>query len=152
MGNCGPTSKALEDRLLNDWKVLDDAEPDATRNALPADMLTMSGSGLDPNISPANAALQVARVAKLRGAPPERVAALVERPVADRSFGVFGEPRVNVLHNKFTLAYLVTLIQIRALRSSRTRTRAHQSTLLLAGLNPRISPAFVRREPFRRGY
>src|SRR5208283_4326573 len=56
--NLGPTSKALEDRLLNDWKALDDAEPDVTRNALPADMLTTSGSGLDPDISPANAALQ----------------------------------------------------------------------------------------------
>ncbi len=102
--NLGPTSKALEDRLLNDWKVLDDAEPDVTRNALPADMLTSSGSGLDPDISPANAALQVMRVAKLRGVQPERVAALVERHITDRSFGVFGEPRVNVLQLNLALA------------------------------------------------
>jgi len=102
--NLGPTSKALEDRLVNDWKVLDDADPDATRNALPADMLTTSGSGLDPDISPANAALQVKRVAKIRGVPPERVAALVERFVAHRSLGVFGEPRVNVLQLNLAIA------------------------------------------------
>jgi K+-transporting ATPase ATPase C chain len=91
--NLGPTSQALEDRLVNDWKVLDDADPDATRNALPADMLTTSGSGLDPDISAANAALQAQRVAKIRGVPPERVAALVERHVAHRDLGVLGEPR-----------------------------------------------------------
>jgi K+-transporting ATPase ATPase C chain len=102
--NLGPTSQALEDRLVNDWKVLDDAEPDVTSHALPADMLTTSGSGLDPDISPANAALQVKRVAKIRGVPPERVAALVDRHVAHRSLGVFGEPRVNVLQLNLALA------------------------------------------------
>jgi K+-transporting ATPase ATPase C chain len=102
--NLGPTSKALEDRLLNDWKALDDAEPDVTSHALPADMLTASGSGLDPDISPANAALQVKRVAKIRGVPPERVAALVERHVALRTLGVFGEPRVNVLQLNLAIA------------------------------------------------
>ena len=102
--NLGPTSKALEDRLLGDWKALDDAEPEVTSNALPADMLTTSGSGLDPDISPANAALQVKRVARTRGVPPERVAALVERHVTPRSLGVFGEPRVNVLQLNLALA------------------------------------------------
>ncbi|MGO9774124.1 MAG: potassium-transporting ATPase subunit KdpC [Roseiarcus sp.] len=102
--NLGPTSQALEDRLVNDWKVLDDAEPDVTSHALPADMLTTSGSGLDPDISPANAALQVKRVAKIRSVPPERVAALVERFVAHRSLGVFGEPRVNVLQLNLAIA------------------------------------------------
>ncbi len=102
--NLGPTSQALEDRLVNDWKVLDDADPDATRNALPADMLTTSGSGLDPDISAANAALQAQRVAKIRGVPPERVAALVERHVAHRDLGVLGEPRVNVLQLNLAIA------------------------------------------------
>ena len=101
--NLGPTSKALEDRLINDWKALDDAEPDVTWNALPADMLTTSGSGLDPDISPANAALQVKRVAKIRSVPPERIAALIERYVTRRSLGVFGEPRVNVLQLNLAL-------------------------------------------------
>jgi K+-transporting ATPase ATPase C chain len=67
-------------------------------------MLTTSGSGLDPDISPANAALQAKRVAKIRGVPPERVAALVERFVAHRSLGVFGEPRVNVLQLNLAIA------------------------------------------------
>ena len=102
--NLGPTSKALEDRLINDWKALDDAEPDLTWNALPADMLTTSGSGLDPDISPANAALQAQRVAKIRGVPPERVAAFVDQHVAPRTFGVFGEPRVNVLQLNLAIA------------------------------------------------
>ena len=101
--NLGPTSKTLEDRLLNDWRSLDDAEPDVTWNALPADMLTTSGSGLDPDISPANAASQVKRVAKIRGVPPESIAALVERYVNHRSLGVFGEPRVNVLQLNLTI-------------------------------------------------
>jgi K+-transporting ATPase ATPase C chain len=102
--NLGPTSQALEGRLVNDWKALDDAEPDVTWNALPADTLTTSGSGLDPDISPANAALQVKRVAKTRGVAPERIAALVERHVTHRSFGIFGEPRVNVLQLNLALA------------------------------------------------
>jgi len=102
--NLGPTSQALEDRLVNDWKVLDDAEPDVTSHALPADMLTTSGSGLDPDISPANAALQVKRVAKIRSVPPERVAALVDRHVTPRTFSILGEPRVNVLQLNLAIA------------------------------------------------
>jgi potassium-transporting ATPase KdpC subunit len=102
--NLGPTSQALEDRLINDWKALDDAEPDVTWNALPADMLTTAGSGLDPDISPANAALQAKRVAKIRGVAPGRIEALVERYVTHRSLGVFGEPRVNVLQLNLALA------------------------------------------------
>ena len=106
--NLGPTSQALEDRLINDWKALDDAEPDVTWNALPADMLTTSGSGLDPDISPANAALQAKRVAKIRGVPPGRIAALVERYVTHRSLGVIGEPPVNVLQLNLALAERVS--------------------------------------------
>ena len=64
---------------------------------LPADMLTTSASGLDPDISPANAALQVARVARARGVSPADISALLDRRIIDRSLRVFGEPRVNVL-------------------------------------------------------
>ncbi len=102
--NLGPTSSALEDRLLGDWKALDDLDPDATNNALPADMLTTSASGMDPDISPANAFLQARQVARTRSVSPERIVALVEEHVASRSLGVFGEPRVNVLELNIALS------------------------------------------------
>jgi K+-transporting ATPase ATPase C chain len=72
---------------------------------LPADMLTTSASGLDPDISPANAALQVARVAQARGVPPADISALLQRRITGRSFLVFGEPRVNVLDLNLALRH-----------------------------------------------
>lgn len=67
------------------------------RGQVPADLVTASASGLDPHISPANAALQSARVAAARGVPATTLAALVEQHTEARQFGVLGEPRVNVL-------------------------------------------------------
>ena len=101
--NLGPTSKALSHRLTADRKALDDAQPDLAGKALPSDVLTTSGSGLDPDITPANAALQVQRVAQARGAPPEQIAALVEQQTVSRSLGIFGEPRINVLELNIAL-------------------------------------------------
>jgi potassium-transporting ATPase KdpC subunit len=95
--NLGPTSKVLQDRLSADRKALDEAQPELAGKLVPADMLTASASGLDPDITPANAMLQVARVAKARGVPPERIEALVKQHVTPRSLWIFGEPRVNVL-------------------------------------------------------
>jgi K+-transporting ATPase ATPase C chain len=95
--NLGPTSKALQDRLADDRKALDAAQPGLGGKTLPADVLTTSGSGLDPDITPANANLQIERIAKARGAPPDQIAALVARHATSRSLGIFGEPRVNVL-------------------------------------------------------
>ncbi len=93
--NKGPTDatlaaavRARADSLLADG---------AVRGAIPTDAVTASASGLDPHISPANARLQVGRVARARGADPASVAALVERHVEGRQFGLLGEPRVNVL-------------------------------------------------------
>ncbi len=94
--NLGPTSKPLQERLIGDRKALDQAQPELAGKALPSDVLTTSASGLDPDITPANASLQVQRVAKARGVPPEQIAALVERHITPRSLGIFGEPRVNV--------------------------------------------------------
>jgi K+-transporting ATPase ATPase C chain len=101
--NLGPTSKALQDRLTADRAALDQAQPELAGKPLPADMLTTSASGLDPDITPANALLQVARVAEARGVPPEQVAALVAQHTTPRSLWIFGEPRVNVLELNLAL-------------------------------------------------
>ncbi len=101
--NLGPTSKALQDRLTADRAALDQAQPELAGKPLPADMLTASASGLDPDITPANALLQVARVAKARGVAPAQIAALVEQHVTPRSLWIFGEPRVNVLELNLAL-------------------------------------------------
>jgi potassium-transporting ATPase KdpC subunit len=93
----------LLDRLSADRKALDAAQPELAGTALPADMLTASASGLDPDITPANAMLQVTRVAQARGVPPERIAALVQQHVTPRSLWIFGEPRVNVLELNLAL-------------------------------------------------
>ena len=95
--NLGPTSKDLAERLSANRKALEEMQPELAGAMLPADMLTTSASGLDPDISPANAALQVARVARARGVPPADINALIDRQITGRSFGIFGEPRVNVL-------------------------------------------------------
>ncbi len=101
--NLGPTSKALQGRLTADRAALDQAQPELAGRPLPADMLTASASGLDPDITPANALLQVARVAKARGVLPEQVAALVAQHTTGRSLWIFGEPRVNVLELNLAL-------------------------------------------------
>lgn len=92
--NLGPTSKALIERIKGDVETLKKENPSA---AVPVDLVTTSGSGLDPDISPAAALFQVPRVAKARNLPEERVRALVEAQVEGRTFGLLGEPRVNVL-------------------------------------------------------
>jgi K+-transporting ATPase ATPase C chain len=95
--NLGPTSVKLADTLIasavDSAMRLDGAE----KGKIPSDMVTSSGSGVDPHISPANALLQVARVAKARGASDAAVRALVEKHIEGRQFGFFGESRVNVL-------------------------------------------------------
>jgi K+-transporting ATPase ATPase C chain len=95
--NLGPTSKDLQQRLLRDREALEITQRELAGAMLPADMLTTSASGLDPDISPANAVLQVARVARARGVPPAEIDALLEQHITGRRLGIFGEPRVNVL-------------------------------------------------------
>jgi K+-transporting ATPase ATPase C chain len=92
--NLGPTSKALNDRVKEDVDKLKAENPGA---AVPADLVTTSGSGLDPDISPEAALFQVPRVAKARNVPQDRVRQLVTDNTAGRLAGLLGEPRVNVL-------------------------------------------------------
>lgn len=101
--NLGPTSETLAQRLFADRRALEQAQPELAGAKLPADMLTTSASGLDPDISPANAALQAARVARARGIPLADIYALLARHTAGRGFGIFGEPRVNVLEANLAL-------------------------------------------------
>jgi K+-transporting ATPase ATPase C chain len=94
--NFGPTNKALVDRVRDDVKKFRQENPTYT-GPIPADLLTTSASGLDPHISPASAFAQVDRVAKARGVAADVVRRAVEQRVEGRQFGIFGEPRVNVL-------------------------------------------------------
>jgi K+-transporting ATPase ATPase C chain len=92
--NLGPTNKTLIDRVRAD---LQKAQAENPSVAVPVDLVTASGSGLDPEISPAAAEFQVPRVARERKMPEVEVRALVQKFTQDRQFRVFGEPRVNVL-------------------------------------------------------
>jgi K+-transporting ATPase ATPase C chain len=95
--NLGPTSRALVERLTAERKALDQIRPALAEEWIPSDALTASASGLDPEISPAYAALQVSRVAAARGVTADQISAVLARHITGRTFGIFGEPRVNVL-------------------------------------------------------
>jgi K+-transporting ATPase ATPase C chain len=92
--NLGQTSKQLADNVKQG---VVQARVDGVAGPVPADMVTASGSGLDPDISPRNALDQVARVAKARGFPEAQVRHLVEKSVGPPTLGILGEPHVNVL-------------------------------------------------------
>ncbi len=94
--NLGPTNEALTKNAKARIDALRVADPENTA-PVPVDLVTASGSGLDPHISPAAAQYQVRRVSRARGVPEDRVRALVAKHTEGRAFGILGEPRVNVL-------------------------------------------------------
>jgi K+-transporting ATPase ATPase C chain len=94
--NKGPTDRKLADTLIA-GSVAEVRAREGVAGALPADMVTRSSSGLDPHVSPANAALQVPRVARARGVDEARVREVLQAHTEGRQFGVLGDPRVNVL-------------------------------------------------------
>ncbi len=98
--NLGPTSKALVDRVkagVEAWRAMAGPGP------VPADAVTTSASGLDPDVSPSTALAQVASVAKARGLPEDKVRALVEATIERPAFGLIGQPRVNILRLNLAL-------------------------------------------------
>ncbi len=100
--NFGPLNPKLTDAAKARADALHQADP-GNAQAIPVDLLTASGSGLDPHISPAAAEYQLGRVARLRGLPEERVRQLVREHTEGRDLGVLGEPRVNVLELNLAL-------------------------------------------------
>lgn len=101
--NLGPTSAKLADTLIANAVESVVTNDGGARGRIPSDMVTSSASGLDPDISPDNARLQVARVARERGMDPGAVQALVDRYTEGRQLGVLGERRVNVLRLNLAL-------------------------------------------------
>lgn len=100
--NLGPTNPALLDAIKGRVAAIRAAHPDQA-GAVPVDLVTASASGLDPHISPAAAEYQVSRVAKARGLTEEKVRQLITQHTEGRTFGVLGEPRVNVLRLNLAL-------------------------------------------------
>jgi K+-transporting ATPase ATPase C chain len=98
--NFGPTNQKLIDRVKTDTANLHSENPD---QPVPADLVTTSASGLDPDITPAAALFQVPRIARVRGLSEDRIRSLVQAHIEKRTWGFLGEPRVNVLELNLAL-------------------------------------------------
>jgi potassium-transporting ATPase KdpC subunit len=101
--NLGPTNKTLIDTVRSRLKDLLETNPGTTASQVPIDLVTASGSGLDPDLSPAAAEFQVPRIAKARGLSEDAVRGVVAANTSGRWLGLIGEPRVNVLATNLTL-------------------------------------------------
>ncbi len=106
--NLGPTNKTLIETVRSRASTLREHEPGINHGEIPVDMVTASGSGLDPEITPAAAEIQVPRVAKTRGLSEDAVRSLIATRIRGRTLGVLGEPGVNVLELNLALDALDT--------------------------------------------
>lgn len=102
--NLGPSNKALEDRIKNDIDTFLKTHPGVTKAQIPADFLTSSGSGLDPDISLETAAIQIPLISQTTGISTGKLQSIINNCASGRSLGIFGEPRVNVLKINLKIA------------------------------------------------
>lgn len=105
--NLAPSNEALAQRVQKDIEEFLKTHPEAKKEDIPTDLLTSSGSGLDPDISPQAAKIQVPEVSKASGIAEEELQKIVDKYTEDRSFGIFGEPRVNVLKVNLEIASIL---------------------------------------------
>lgn len=101
--NMGPTNRAFVDTVKNRSSITKQQNPSLNKDRIPVDMVTASGSGLDPDISVANAYAQVPRVAKARGMSDSDVRLLIDKSITKRTLGFLGEPRINVMQLNMAL-------------------------------------------------
>lgn len=105
--NLAPSNGALAERVQQDIEEFLKTHPEVKKEDIPTDLLTSSGSGLDPDISPQSAKIQIPEVSKASGITQEELQKIVDKYTVDRSFGVFGEPRVNVLKVNLEIASIL---------------------------------------------
>jgi len=105
--NLAPSNEALQDRVEKDIEDFLKSHPGVKKQDIPTDLLTSSGSGLDPNISPEAAKIQIPAVSKASGISEEQLQKIVNKYTQGRSFGIFGEPRVNVLKVNLEIASII---------------------------------------------
>lgn len=102
--NYGTTNPALKERVEQDLAAFLEANPDVKKEDIPTDLLTASGSGLDPHISPASAEVQIAGIAKATGISEEELKGIIDRNTSHKVFGILGEETVNVLKSNLEIA------------------------------------------------
>jgi potassium-transporting ATPase KdpC subunit len=107
--NLAPSNPALVDRVKNDIDAFLKANPNVKKENIPTDLLTSSGSGLDPDISPEAAKIQIPAISKATGISIENLGKIVTKYTEGRQLGIFGEPRVNVLKANIEIAKLLKL-------------------------------------------
>ena len=108
--NYAPSNPALKQRAENDIQAFLKANPTTQRKDIPMDLITASGSGLDPDITPEGAFVQVARIAKASGLTAAELHAIIKRSTSSKLFGIFGEERVNVLKCNLEIAQKIGIL------------------------------------------